>query len=336
MLDRHHGLLRPLLGILGVGLVTATLVLPRSLLSPQTESELAPYARLSKSLRGSFHVAGSEVMKSLLQQWQVEFRTLYPEVAILLETAGTTEGIAALVRGAAEVAALSRELTRAEQEAFTERHGYPPAAFAVAIDAIAIYVHRENPLTGLTLTELDAIFSTTRRRGAPTGIDRWDQLGLPEQWRAKPIRLYGLESGSATTHFLREVVLMDGQFNESIQRESLPADVVAAVTQDQLGIGYGSIGYKTSGVRPLALARVPGGPFVEPSVESARTGTYPLSRQLYLYVNRPPRGRLRGAIHEFLKYVCSRQGQQAVQKAGFYPLPSDRLKAQLAALATES
>ncbi|WP_447980504.1 PstS family phosphate ABC transporter substrate-binding protein [Candidatus Nitrospira bockiana] len=299
---------------------------------------IAPYVP-SPNVAGRITIAGSETMKPLLTQLASEFALLQPEIKVAIEGEGSEAGIREFIVGysgqrrgekargghdaAAQVGMLasSRELTEQEVKAFTARYGYPPLMIPIALDAVAVYVHRDNPLPGLTLQQLDAIFSTSLKRGGRP-ITTWGALGLQGDWEHKPIRLHGRDKDSGTRRFFELVALAGGSLREEVTEQPGSASEILAIAKDPAAIGYAGIGYQGSFVRTVPLAKEPGDPFIAPSLETVLKGTYPLSRPLLLYVNQPPNGKWRPALLEFLRFVNSREGQAIVAKGKFFPLPA--------------
>jgi phosphate transport system substrate-binding protein len=214
-----------------------------------------------------------------------------------------------------------------EIKEFTKRVGYSPTPVPVAVDAFAVFVHKDNPLDQITFQQLDAIFSSERRRGAPQSLDHWGQLGLSGTWEEAPILAQIRDSNSGTGQFFREHVLMGGKDKESVVVQPGAASVVNAIMNDPYAIGYSGIGYRTNSVKPLRVADENGELFVEPTFESASNGSYPLRRLLYLYVNQPPSAKDSPLLSEIIRFAVSQEGQQVVAKSGFYPLPTKDLLA---------
>lgn len=317
-------------GISLLGLMAAAVgaALPESAeaqLKPSTDPQIHAYVRTPATLTGSLTVVGSETMKPLTQQWESKLKEIYPHIDIKIKGSGSEIGPPALLEGKAHIAAVSRKLTAAEISEFTKRHGYEPTEVAVAADALAIFVHRDNPITGLTFRELDAMFCKERRRGADQPITKWGQLGLDDEWSQADIWLHGRTSSSGTATFFRDQVCLNGEFSSKVVEEPGSASIVAEVMKDRYAIGFSGIGYKTSTVRPVPLAERSGTAFVEATFETAINGSYPLERKLYLYVNKPPKGELPLIVSEFVKFATSHEGQEVVVKQGFFPLPTEEL-----------
>lgn len=316
---------------------------------PAVDSTLASYGPVA-GLSGSLTIAGSDTMQPLLLRLASEFRQRQREVKLAVEGGGSEtvlraflEGVAQARRGGGNVSghessaqvlimASSRELTQDEVRQFVSRHGYEPTAVPIAVDAVAIYVHKDTPLTGLTLEQLDAIFSKTRKRGYQKKIETWGQLGLPSNWEKARIQLYGRDQKSGTRAFVREHVLENGEFDSSVKEEPGAASLILAVSRDPFGMGYGGLGMQASSVRAVPLAEKAGVSYVTPNFDTTSDGTYPLRRFLFLYVNKPPKSALQPVVQEFLKFANSREGQEAVIKAGFYQVPARQVSQNLAAV----
>ena len=322
-------------------------------LKPQVDSSLVSYAPVS-TVSGHMTIAGSDTMQPILTKLALEFRRRHPDMKIAIQGSrnhgeSTVQPlIDALVNGQAnsrrgdgktsghfgsndvQVLASSRLLTTEEITEFTRRHGYEPTVVPIAQDAVAVYVHRDNPVQGLTLQQADAIFSATRKRGAPDDMTTWGQVGLSDSWQDAPIHLYGRDLRSrGTLPFFKHVVMLDGEFKPTVSLQPGSASVVLAISNDPLAIGYSGIGFQASLVRALPLAHTPYSPYVAPSREAVMSGTYPLIRPLYLYVNKDPDATLDPKILEFLKFVNSREGQTAVAETGVFPLSGKQVAENL-------
>ena len=281
-------------------------------------------------ISGSLISSGSDTLANLMTLWAEEFRRLYPGVTIQVQAAGSSTAPPALTEGTASLGPMSRAMKAGELQAFERRHGYKPVAVAVAIDALAVYVHKDNPLPRLTIAEVDAIYSSDRRCGHPEPITSWGQLGLAGDWAGRPVQLYGRNSVSGTYGYFKKKALCKGDFKDTVNEQPGSSAVVQSVTVDLQGIGYSGIGYRTSGVRGVALAKK--ADHVLPTVEAAVSGDYPLSRFLYVYINRHPVQPLEPRVLEFLRMVLSRIGQEVVVKDGYIPLPAARAAQELSRL----
>lgn len=283
------------------------------------EGELPDYERVS-GVSGTLSSIGSDTLANLMTLWTEAFKREYPNVTIQVQAAGSSTAPPALTEGTASFGPMSRAMKDKEIEAFEARHGYKPTAIRVAIDALAVYVHKDNPLESLTIPEVDAIFSVTRRCGAQSSIDRWGGVGLGGSWANRPIQLYGRNSVSGTYGYFKQVGLCSGDFKNTVNEQPGSASVVQAVSTSLNGIGYSGIGYVTSGVRAVPLAEYADAEPVEATGENALSGDYPLSRYLYVYVNKRPGTPLPPLEQEFIKLVLSRSGQEVVGKDGYIPL----------------
>jgi phosphate transport system substrate-binding protein len=295
----------------------------------------SPAAQVS----GGFKVQGSDTMHSLMRRLVLDFQARQPKISIDLKSGGSAKSIAEFVEPPqpgrivvteerakqALLVSSSRELFDAEIRKFASQRGYEPLAIPIAVDAVALYVHKDNPLKGLTLEQADAIFSTARHRGHKQDIATWGDLGLGNGWEKAPIQLYGRDRKSGTRAFFQEHVLAGGEFKSGLKEEPGAASVILTLSRDQLGIGYSGIGLQASNVRIVPLAEIEGMPFITPSASTVADQTYPLRRLLYLYVDKAPGASLSPAVQEFLTFVKSREGQEAVVRAGFYPLPMDQV-----------
>jgi phosphate transport system substrate-binding protein len=292
---------------------------------PELDPNIPPYQRVS-DLSGSLSIAGSETMKPLTESWSASLQQRYPGLKIKVESFGSETGMAALLEGKAQIAALSRRMTQQEVVEFKREFGYEPTEVPVAVDALAVFVHKDNPIEGLSLPQLDAMFSKERRRGWPYPVNTWgDVLVLEEGWTDASINLYGRNSNSGTAAFFKEHVLNGAALKSTMTIVAGSASVVQEVTIDRFGVGLSGIGYQTSGIKPVPLASVEGGRYVQPSFQTAMDGSYPLRRNLYLYLNKPPKIGAPSPLAEYVKFALSRQGQQIVLSQGYYPLQTTEL-----------
>jgi len=300
----------------------------------EVDSDIAPYAKTS-GVSGNLNSVGSDTLANLMTLWAESFKRFYPSVNIQIQAAGSSTAPPALTESTASLGPMSRKMKSNEIQAFEAKHGYKPTAIPVAIDALAVYVHKDNPLKGLTMPQVDAIFSATRTCGHNADISTWGELGLDGEWASRAVQLYGRNSVSGTYGFFKERGLCKGDFKDSVNEQPGSASVVQGVTKSLNGIGYSGIGYRTSGVRALALASKDGEAFVDASAENALTGSYPLGRFLYVYVNKHPNKPLAPLERAFIKMVLSREGQQTVIKDGYIPLPAKVVAKQFATVLAE-
>ena len=288
---------------------------------------LPSYIRV-KGISGRLSSTGSDTSANLMTLWAEAFKRQYPRVKIEVQAPGSSTAPTALLEGTVQFGPMSRRMTANESQAFERRYGHPPTAVRVALDALTIVVHKDNPVQALTLTELDALFSATRRCGGARPISRWGELGGGGGWRQRPLQLYGRNSVSGTYGYFKMAALCGGDFKNAVNEQPGSASVVHAVGASLNGIGYSGIGYLTSGVKALALRPSPAAAAVAPSAESALDGAYPLTRHLYIYLNQEPGQALPPIIREFLLLILSRQGQEIVAKDGYIPLPAATVSAE--------
>lgn len=288
----------------------------------QTVDSRIPEYQITSGVAGTLSSVGSDTLANLMTLWAEAFKQDYPNVRIQIQAAGSSTAPPALVEATANFGTMSRSMKDNELDAFEKKYGYRPTAVPVAIDALALYVNKDNPIKGLTLPQVDAIMSSTRKCGYRNAITTWGQVGLTGAWQDKSIQLYGRNSVSGTYGYFKERALCKGDYKNNVNEQPGSASVVQAVTTSVNGIGYSGIGYKTSGVKALPLAVDKGRPFVEPTPQHAIAGTYPLTRFLYIYVNKKPNNPLPPLELEFLKRVLSRAGQQIVIKDGYIALPA--------------
>lgn len=270
---------------------------------------------------GNLNSIGSDTMNNLLTLWLEGFKKYYPNVNIQVEGKGSSTAPPALISGTAQLGPMSRPMKKEEIDKFEAKFGYKPTELRTSLDALAVYVNKDNSLTGLTLPQVDVIFSKTRRGGYKTDINRWGDLGMKDDWANRPISLYGRNSASGTYGFFKEHALFKGDFKDQVKEQPGSASVVQGVSEDRFGIGYSGIGYKTSGVIALPLAKNEKDTFHSADYENVLSGKYPLARFLNIYINKSPNDPLNPLLKEFLKFVFSYEGQDVVIKDGYLPLP---------------
>ena len=275
-----------------------------------------------EAVSGNIKSVGSDTMNNEMALWADGFKAFYPNVQIEVEGKGSSTGPVALIAGTAQFAPMSRPMKAKEEDDFEKRYGYKPTPLETSIDMLAVFVHRDNPIakTGLTLQQVDAIFSKNRKGGMNDDIRTWGDLGLGGEWADKPISIYGRNSASGTYGYFKDVALFGGDFKDSVKEQPGSSAVVQGIANDKYGIGYSGIGYLTADVASVPLARDTGSPMVPAQPENAYTGEYPLARFLYVYVNHRPGARLDPLRREFVRYVFSRQGQMQVLKDGYFPI----------------
>ena len=263
----------------------------------------------------TLQIVGSGTLRPALEALAAVFAETHPHVVVQIESRGSSTGPPALLAERADLASLSRPLYESERQAFVRRYGEGPVSTPLATDAVVVFVNAENPLPRLTLAEVDAIFSSTLRCGAPAPIERWGDLGLAAPFDDRRLHVYGRNARSGTRAWFREVALCDGLFRESLRERPGPESLVLSVAERQFGIAYGSRATGLArGLRMVPLARDTQGPFVLPDAATVASGTYPLARRLEL-VSRP--GPLSEVAADFLALATSDAGQAVVEEAGF-------------------
>jgi phosphate transport system substrate-binding protein len=271
---------------------------------------------------GNLSSVGSDTLANLMTLWAEAFKKEYPNVNIQIQAAGSSTAPPALTEGTATVGPMSRRMKDVELQAFEQKYGYKPTAIPVAVDALAVFVHKDNPIKGLTLQQVDAIFSVTRLCGAKAEIKNWGDLGVSGDLASKPVQLFGRNSVSGTYGFFKEQALCKGDFKNNVNEQPGSASVVQSISNSLNGIGYSGIGYKTASVKTVPLAKKEGDPYVEDTEANTLNGSYPLARFLYVYVNKAPNKPLAPLEAEFVKLVLSQAGQEVVVKDGYIPLPA--------------
>lgn len=295
------------------------------------DAKLPEYKAVS-GVAGNLSSVGSDTLANLMTFWAEEYKRQYPNVNIQIQAAGSSTAPPALTEGTSNLGPMSRKMKDNEIEAFEKKFGYKPLGIRVAIDALAVYVHKDNPIKSMTMQQVDAIFSATRKCGAAEDLTSWGQLGLTGSWEKRPIQLYGRNSVSGTYGYFKEHALCKGDFRNNVNEQPGSASVVQSVTSSINGIGYSGIGYKTSGVKAVSLSKKAGVDPIEATAENAIEDTYPLSRYLYVYVNKHPNKAVPPLEAEFIRMVLSKVGQQVVVKDGYIPLPARVVEKELAKL----
>ncbi|NOR20183.1 MAG: phosphate ABC transporter substrate-binding protein PstS family protein [Xanthomonadales bacterium] len=307
---------------MAVMLVSTTLFCSASVFAQaRVDENLAIYQKTS-GVSGNLSSVGSDTLANLMTLWAESFKKTYPSVNVQIQAAGSSTAPPALAENTSNLGPMSRLMKDKEVEAFEKKFGYKPTAIAVAIDALAVFVHKDNPVEGLTIPQIDAIFSSTRTCGGAKDISNWGEVDLTGSWANRDIQLYGRNSVSGTYGYFKSKSLCKGDYKNTVNEQPGSASVVQSVSTSLNGIGYSGIGYSTSSVRAIPLAKSAGKEFVAANPENAISGTYPLSRFLYVYVNKAPGKPLPPLTAEFIKLVLSRGGQEVVVKDGYIPLPA--------------
>ncbi|MBY6186223.1 phosphate ABC transporter substrate-binding protein PstS family protein [Marinobacter hydrocarbonoclasticus] len=306
--------IKPLIG--GLSLMVASVFSASA--SAAIDPTLPEYQKTS-GVSGNLSSVGSDTLANMMTLWAEEFRKQYPNINPQIQAAGSSTAPPALTEGTSQFGPMSRKMKPNEEEAFVKRFGYKPTAIRVAIDALAVFVHKDNPIEGLTIEQVDGVFSSTLKCGGDA-VRRWGDLGLSGSWSSRDIQLYGRNSVSGTYGYFKKKALCKGDFKPNVNEQPGSASVVQSVSTSLNAIGYSGIGYQTAGVRAVPLGKS-GNEFVEATAANAANGQYPLSRYLYVYVNKHPNRPLDPMVAEFIKFMLSKEGQQIVDKDGYVPLP---------------
>lgn len=296
----------------------------------QVDKALPSYKKV-EGVKGSASSIGSDTMNNLMALWLEAFRKYYPQVTIQIEGKGSSTAPPALIEGTAQFGPMSRPMKSTEKDQFEAKYGFAPVAIKTSLDALALFVPKDNPVKGLGLDQVDAMFSSTRARGLKA-ITTWGQAGVKGPLATRPISLYGRNSASGTYGYFKEHALKKGDFLGTVKEQPGSAAVVQGVAADKAGVGYSGIGYATSGVRAVPLGETHQGPFYQATYKNVLSGNYPLSRPLLLYFVKKPGKAMDPMAREFLKFILSKEGQEIVVKDGYLPLPASMVKQELAKL----
>jgi phosphate transport system substrate-binding protein len=289
-----------------------------SIFAGELDPQLPAYRAVS-GVSGNLRVVGSDTLNNLMALWAEGFKSKYPNVKISVEGKGSSTAPPALIEATAQFGPMSREMKSKEIDAFEKKFGYKPSVIRVAVDALAVFVHKDNPVPCLTLKQLDAMFSSTRKGGAVREAKTWGDVGLTGEWKDKPLSLYGRNAASGTYAYFKEIALFQGDFQNGVKEQPGSSAVVQGVASDRYAIGYSGVGYKTADVTMVPVAEDSGKCFAA-TAEASYTADYPLARFLYVYFNKKPSQPLDPLMMEFIRYVLSKDGQVAVAKDGFYPV----------------
>jgi phosphate transport system substrate-binding protein len=284
-----------------------------------------PAYQKTSGISGNLSSVGSDTLANLMTFWAEDFKKQYPNVNIQIQAAGSSTAPPALTQGTSNFGPMSRSMKDNEIADFEKKYGYKPTAVPVAVDALAVFVHKDNPIKGLSMPMVDAIFSNTRKCGFEKEVKKWGDAGLTGPWAGRDFQLFGRNSVSGTYGYFKEHALCKGDFKTNVNEQPGSASVVQSVSNSINGIGYSGIGYVTSGVKAVPLKN-DNGEFVQPTPKNALSGKYPLARYLYVYVNKNPKKPLSPLEAEFVKLVLSQQGQAIVEKDGYIPLPAADVK----------
>ena len=294
----------------------------------KVDPALSSYKAVS-GVSGNLSSIGSDTMNNLMTLWGEGFGKFYPNVKLQIEGKGSSTAPPSLITGTAQLGPMSRPMKGSEIDAFEKKFGYKPTGLRSSVDALAVFVNKDNPIKCLTMAQTDAIFSKFRRYGYKEDVKTWGKLGLTGDWANRSLSLFGRNSASGTYGFFKEHTLKNGDYKDEVKEQPGSASVVQGVTVDRYAIGYSGIGYATSGVRAVPIAEKPGASCVEATAENAYSGKYPLARFLYVYINRAPGKGLDPLMREFVKFMFTRQGQEVVIKDGYFPVPNSIAKEEL-------
>ena len=317
--------------LIAAGTMAAAFVAAGPALAQKVDPAIPAYTKTS-GVSGNLSSVGSDTLANLMTLWAEDFKRAYPNVNIQIQAAGSSTAPPALTEGTSNVGPMSRAMKDKEIQAFEEKYGYKPTQIRVAIDALAVFAHKDNPIKGMSIADVDAVFSSTRKCGAPADVTKWGQLGVTGQLANQDIQLYGRNSVSGTYGYFKSKALCKGDFKANVNEQPGSASVVQSVSTSLNAIGYSGIGYVTTGVKAVPLAKRDGDAYVEANAENAINGSYPLARFLYVYVNKHPNKPLPPLEREFFKQVLSQQGQEVVVKDGYFPLPAKVVEQELAKL----
>ena len=295
---------------------------------PKLDPALTAYKPTS-GVSGNISSIGSDTLNNLMTLWAETFSRFYPNAKVQIEGKGSSTAPPALISGTAQLGPMSRAMKGTEIDQFEKKYGYKPTPIRTSVDALAVFVNKDNPIKCMTIAQVDAVFSKSRRHGYKEDIKTWGQLGLTGEWAAKPISLYGRNSASGTYGFFKEHALKNGDYKDEVKEQPGSASVVQGLTVDRFAMGYSGIGYATAGVRAVPLAEKQGAKCYDADPENAYSGSYPLSRFLYVYINKAPGKALDPLSREFVKLMVSKEGQEVVIKDGYFPIPAAIAKEEL-------
>ena len=310
------------------GMAVLGLALTSAYAQVKVDASVSGYQKVS-GVSGNINSVGSDTMNNMMALWGETFQKLYPNVKIQIEGKGSSTAPPSLIAGTSQFGPMSRAMKSTEIDQFEAKYGYKPTQIRTSYDALAVFVNKDNPLDKVTLAQVDALFSKTRKRAYKADVKTWGQLGLTGDWASRPVSLYGRNSASGTYGFFKEHTLQNGDYKDTVKEQPGSASVVQGVTEDRFGVGYSGIGYKTSGVKALKLAEKDGGEYFDGAYENVTSGKYPLSRFLYIYVNKAPGKPLDPLVKEFVRLILSKEGQEVVVKDGYLPLSPEILKQEL-------
>ena len=297
----------------------------------QGDDELPVYEATS-GVSGTITSIGSDTMNNLMTLWGEEFSGFYPSVKTSVEGKGSSTAPPALIEGQSNFGPMSRPMKSSEVDKFEAEFGYKPTALRTGIDALAVYVHKDCPLEEISIEQITQVFSVA-------GPDMtWGDLGVTDRaYRTRKINIYGRNSASGTYGYFKKIGLQGNDYKASVKEQPGSSAVVQGVTGDKFGIGYSGLGYKTAGVKALAVSLEDGDEAFDANSENSLTGEYPIARFLYLYINADPQEGLTDPLRiEFVKLIFSKQGQEVVAKDGYFPVPTAVAREDLEMLKIEA
>jgi phosphate transport system substrate-binding protein len=290
------------------------------LFGTEIDERITDYKKVP-GISGSLNSVGSDTLNNLVTLWSEGFRKIYPSVKTQIEGKGSSTAPPALIEGTSQLGPMSRAMKTSELEKFEKKYGFKPTRFIVALDGLVVIVNKDNPIEELSLPEVDAIFSLTLKGGREKPINKWGDLGLKAAWEKRNISLYGRNSASGTYGYFKSAALFKGDYRKNVKEQPGSASVVQSIGVDRYAIGYSGIGFLTSNIKPIKIAKKQGEKYYSPlKYENIISGKYPLARGLNIYVVKDPKRGIDPVTKEFLKYVFSRQGQEVVIKDGYLPL----------------
>src|SRR2546426_6738842 len=314
--------------VMALALAALTVTAGGAVAQTKLDPELVAYKSVS-GVSGNISSVGSDTLNNLMTHWAESFQRFYPNAKVQIEGKGSSTAPPALITGTAQLGPMSREMKGTEVDQFEKKYGYKPTPIRTSVDALAVFVNKDNPIKCLSVPQVDAIFSKSRRSGYKEDIKTWGQLGQTGEWASRPVSLYGRNSASGTYGFFKEHSLKNGDYKDEVKEQPGSASVVQGVTVDRYAAGYSGIGYATAGVRAVPLAEKEGAKCYEADPDNAYAGAYPLARFLYVYINKPPAKPLDPLTREFVKLMVSKEGQEVVIKDGYFPVPASIAKEEL-------
>ncbi len=304
--------------LLGLSLALTTVLSQAQ--SIKVDGNLPSY-KPTTGVSGQVNVVGSDTLSPIVNLWFSGFQKLHPNVTVKSTAEGSTAGVLALLEGESLVASMSREMSKSEMVAFQGKFGYPPTRLVIGLDALVVFVHSTNPIPSLSLEQLDAIYSTTRKQGGKDPITSWGALGLSGDWANRRITLCGRDENSGARGFFRDKVLLKGDFRPGVANLDEASSIIEAVSLSPSAIGYASLADVSSLVRAVPIVTASGTKAL-PSADTILKSDYPLTYFLYLYVNKAPGKPLPPAVFSFLTYALSKEGQSSVAVTQI-PIPAD-------------